>query len=80
MKTVGAFEAKTKLASLLARVAKGETIVITRHGAAVAQLVPVGKAPDRRRRAEAVARIKEFARRHALGGVDWKTLRDQGRM
>ncbi|MEK7245434.1 MAG: type II toxin-antitoxin system prevent-host-death family antitoxin, partial [Pseudomonadota bacterium] len=33
MKTVGAFEAKTKLSRLLARVAKGETIVITRHGA-----------------------------------------------
>ena len=80
MKTVGAFEAKTKLASLLARVAKGETIVITRHGAPVARLVPVGKASGRKQRAEAVARIKEFARRHALGGVDWKTLRDQGRM
>lgn len=79
MKTVGAFEAKTKLSSLLARVAKGETIVITRHGAAVARLVPVGKAADRSRRLEAVARIKALAGRHTLGGLDWKALRDEGR-
>ena len=80
MKSVGAFEAKTKLSSLLARVAKGETVVITRHGAPVARLVPVGKSSERRSRVEAVARLKAFARRHRLGGLDWKTLRDQGRM
>src|SRR3982074_3398007 len=32
METVGAFEAKTHLAALLDRVAKGEKITITRHG------------------------------------------------
>lgn len=32
MGTVGAFEAKTHLAALLDRVAKGEKITITRHG------------------------------------------------
>jgi prevent-host-death family protein len=38
--TVGAFEAKTHFASLLERVAKGEEIVITRHGTPVARLAP----------------------------------------
>ncbi len=79
MKTIGAFEAKTKLSSLLARVSRGETIIITRHGAAIARLVPVGKAADRQGRLDAVARIKALAGRHTLGGLDWKTLRDQGR-
>ncbi len=40
MDTVGAFEAKTHLARLLERVAKGEQITITRRGKAVAMLVP----------------------------------------
>jgi prevent-host-death family protein len=39
--SVGSFEAKTHLPSLLERVAKGERITITRHGKPVAQLVPV---------------------------------------
>lgn len=39
--TVGSFEAKTKLASLLARVRAGEVITITRHGFAIARLVPM---------------------------------------
>jgi prevent-host-death family protein len=40
MRSVGSFEAKTNLAQLLERVAKGERIVITKRGKAVAMLVP----------------------------------------
>jgi prevent-host-death family protein len=40
--TVGAYEAKTHLSGLLERVQAGETVTITRHGTAVARLVPVG--------------------------------------
>ncbi len=40
MSTVGAYEAKTHLPRLLAEVAKGEVVTITRHGAPVARLVP----------------------------------------
>ena len=43
MGTIGAFEAKTHLASLLDRVAKGERITITRHGVPAAMLVPIGQ-------------------------------------
>ena len=42
MSSVGSFEAKTDLAALLDRVAKGETIEITRRGRLVARLVPAG--------------------------------------
>ena len=41
MRTVGAYEAKTHLPSLLEQVERGETITITKHGREVARLVPV---------------------------------------
>jgi prevent-host-death family protein len=41
MASVGAFEAKTHLSELLDRVARGERIIITRHGVPAAILVPV---------------------------------------
>ena len=41
MITVGAFEAKTHLSSLLDRVAEGEEVVITKHGKPVAHVVPI---------------------------------------
>lgn len=44
MKTVGAFEAKTHLSSLLDAVEEGESILITRHGKEVAKIVPVKQA------------------------------------
>jgi prevent-host-death family protein len=43
VETVGAFEAKTHLAELLDRVAKGEKITITRHGIPAAVLISVGE-------------------------------------
>jgi prevent-host-death family protein len=43
---VGIFDAKTHLSELVERVRKGESFVLTRHGHAVARLVPVeGAAP-----------------------------------
>jgi prevent-host-death family protein len=43
MDTVGAYEAKTHLPQLLERVAKGESITITKHGVPVAVLGPPPK-------------------------------------
>ncbi len=40
---VGLAEAKNKLSELLDRVEQGEEIVITRHGHAVARLVPAAR-------------------------------------
>ena len=40
MITVGAFEAKTTLSALLERVAAGEEVLITKHGRALARIVP----------------------------------------
>jgi prevent-host-death family protein len=79
-KTVGAFDAKTHFSRLLARVARGESITITRHGAPVARLVPAVPAPQRGDKDAIVARFKDFARRHRLGRPGLKALREEGRL
>ena len=82
MLEIGAFEAKNKLAALLDRVERGEEIVITRHGKAVARLVPnVGGAGLSQARA-AAERITARAQRLQVGGFHWDDLkadRDTGR-
>ncbi|MEE8187644.1 MAG: type II toxin-antitoxin system prevent-host-death family antitoxin [Kiloniellales bacterium] len=78
MKSIGAFEAKTHFARLLERVAKGEQIVITKHGAPVARLVPFAK-PDGERARRAISRLKAFRKGSRLDGLSWKDLRDEGR-
>ena len=57
MDQIGAYEAKTHLPRLLDRVARGESLTITRHGKPVARLVPV--AGERERAQEAATRILE---------------------
>jgi prevent-host-death family protein len=37
---IGVYQAKTHLPELLTKVARGEQVVITRHGRAIARLVP----------------------------------------
>lgn len=78
MKTVGAFEAKTHLSSLLEQVERGEEITITRHGKAVARLVPVG-AVSRDRLFDTVARLKAFRKGRRLGDASVKVLIEEGR-
>lgn len=46
MDSVGSFAAKTHLAALLDRVARGEEITITRRGHPVARLVPASPTLD----------------------------------
>ncbi|MGQ9366909.1 type II toxin-antitoxin system Phd/YefM family antitoxin [Azospirillum sp. ST 5-10] len=82
MREIGAFEAKNTLGSLLDRVEQGEEIVITRHGRAVARLVPARGGIDRDQAHAALERIRARAARGASGGVAWGTLkaeRDAGR-
>jgi prevent-host-death family protein len=78
MITVGAFEAKTHLSSLLERVAQGEEIVITRHGKPLARLIPVAVA-DRSRIDLAISKLKALRKGCNLAGLSWQELRDEGR-
>lgn len=78
MQSIGIFDAKAHFSELLERVEHGEEITITRHGKAVARVVPVDQA--RQDRAEyAVKRLREIADGQTLEGLDWKELRDEGR-
>ena len=70
MATVGSFEAKTKLAELLDKVEAGETVTITRHGKAVAKLVPVAAEIDEAERVRRRALVEEIMR--------WRVGKDRG--
>ena len=78
MITVGAFEAKTHLSTLLDRVAGGEEVLITKHGKPVARLVSAAYI-DRERVNDAFEKLKLLRKRTTLGGLSWQALRDAGR-
>jgi prevent-host-death family protein len=62
MDQIAASDAKTRFSEILDKVEKGETVVITRHGRAVARLVP-----DKERRQkdieDALAGIRALSKR-----------------
>jgi prevent-host-death family protein len=77
----GAIEAKNKLGMFLDKVEQGEEIVITRHGKAIARLVPNTERMDSSRALAALKRIR--GRVHETKQrFNWETLkkdRDGGR-
>ena len=77
MRTVGAYEAKTHLSKLLEEVAAGESITITKHGQAVAKLVP----PDRVHAdpAAVIEELRAFRRGIVLGELSLREMIDEGR-
>jgi prevent-host-death family protein len=69
MRMVQASEAKTHLPQLLDEVERGETIVITRHGRAIARIVPEAE----RRQDEvdrAIADLQEFGKQTGRATVE----------
>lgn len=79
MATVGAFEAKTHLSTLLERASKGERITITKRGTPVAVLVPAEPCP-RKDRKQVIAELKQFGRGRSLRkGTKIRDLIEEGR-
>ena len=78
MITVGAFEAKTHLSSLLDKVAGGEEVVITKHGKPVARLVPAANV-DRERSIAAMEKLLEMRDKTGPVGLSMKELIEAGR-
>ena len=79
MKTVGSYEAKTHLASLLADVENGEYVTITKHGRPIAVLRPYiedGKSMTVR---EATAALRDFPYKIELDTADAIALIAKGR-
>ena len=77
--TVGAFEAKTHLAALLDRVAKGEKITITRHGVPAALLVPVVESEAKLSHQDIVEGMRALRTRVKPGGMSVKDMIREGR-
>ena len=73
-----ACEAKIHLPSLLERVQHGERITITKHGVAVAMLVPVVPVakPDIR---AVIDELKMFAKGYSTGGMSTSEMIEEGR-
>ena len=78
MITVGSYEAKTHLPSLLDRVATGEEIIITKHGVPVARLIPIGPTGGHDHRATIEA-LKLFKKGKKLGDLSIRQLMEEGR-
>lgn len=81
--TITAFEAKTRLGRLLDRVQAGEELLITRHGLAVAKLVPVNQNGAREVQ-EVLAKITTLRQSLAARGVrisrdEVRAWRNEGR-
>jgi prevent-host-death family protein len=79
MREIGAFEAKNKLGTLLDWVEGGEEVLITRHGKAVARLVPAVGGFDRAKARQAARGLLEASRGLTLGGLKIKELINEGR-
>ena len=78
MKTVGAYEAKTHLPSLLERVVSGERITLTKYGVPVAMLVPV-QSTVRRDIKSTIETIKGFRKGRSLDGLSLSEMIREGR-
>lgn len=78
MQTMAAFEAKTHFSKLLTQVEQGEEFTITKHGHAIAKIIPMKNIHDITK-IEAIKRLQSFGKMHHLDGLNWKDLRDEGR-
>ena len=78
MLRVGAYEAKTRLSQLIDEAAKGEKIIITKHGVPVAALIPVA-GPGQKDPQAAIAAIKDFRRGRRLAGLSIREMIEEGR-
>jgi prevent-host-death family protein len=76
--TIGSFEAKNRLSELLQLVENGGEVTITRHGKAVARLVPA-QGNDLDKRKEAIEWLKRTRKERSLDGTTIKDLINQGR-
>ncbi|MEW6264357.1 MAG: type II toxin-antitoxin system prevent-host-death family antitoxin [Thermodesulfobacteriota bacterium] len=78
MDTIGAYEAKTHLPRLLERVARGEKITITKHGAPVAVLQPPASASKQPQK-EVIQQLRQFRAGRRLDGLTIRELIEEGR-
>ncbi|MGD9510638.1 MAG: type II toxin-antitoxin system Phd/YefM family antitoxin [Geminicoccaceae bacterium] len=76
---VPTFEAKNRLSALLAEVARGVEVTITKRGVPVAKLVPATPGFDREKARRAAAGLRRESSDTSLGGLKIKDLVSEGR-
>ncbi len=76
---VSTFEAKNRLSALLAEVARGVEVTITKRGVPVAKLVPAAPSFDRDKARRAADGLREASQGATLGGTKIKDLVNEGR-
>ena len=79
MERVGIYEAKARLSDLVDRVRRGGEVTITKHGAAVAKLVPAGARRSDSERAEVIREILRFGRSVKAKPFNLRKAIQQGR-
>jgi len=79
MESVGAFEAKTHLSALLDRVKRGHKILITKHGAPAAMLVPVEVSEPKMAHEEIVEGFRALRKRVKPGSMSVRDMVREGR-
>lgn len=78
MRTIGSYEAKTRLPELLREVERGERFMITRRGVAIAKIVGVEETADSP--GAIIERLKSArARRPSIALDELLAARDEGR-
>ncbi|WP_342278672.1 MULTISPECIES: type II toxin-antitoxin system Phd/YefM family antitoxin [unclassified Candidatus Tisiphia] len=80
--SITAFDAKTHFSKILDRASKGEEILVTRRGKAVAKIVPVNTIQDIEIAEMAAVRLRKLAKEINLQPSDleeWKKYRDVGK-
>jgi prevent-host-death family protein len=73
------YEAKNRLSALLAEVARGGEVTITKRGVPLAKLVPAGPTFDKEKARRAAAGLREASRGATLDGIPIKDLVNEGR-
>jgi prevent-host-death family protein len=78
MRKIGSYELKTHLSEVLDAVEHGQSVLVTRHGKAIAQILPSDKA-QRREANEAAEAIRNFPRGKLPKGITVRSLIEEGR-
>jgi prevent-host-death family protein len=78
MRKIGAYELKSHLSEVLDAVEHGQTVVVTRHGRAIARISP-DAAEQRQQARQAVKSLLAFPRAPLPKGVTISSLVQEGR-
>ena len=79
MERIGIYEAKSRLSELIERAEKGGEVTITRHGKAVAKLVPARASGAEPARAAVIREILEFSKTVKAKPFDIRKAIEAGR-